>query len=252
MNRGEIINFLNTHKISSATKIVAIVGSGASVASGLKTFRGKDGLYQGKRAEELASTNGFTENPTLVWGWYKKRMLNVLRAKPNAIHHSLVKLEEEGLLTTVITQNVDGLHERAGQKNIIEIHGNILKTHCFNNCGRKSVLNKAPDNIPVICDCGSYQRPSVVWFGESLDYENLMKVEKYLIASTMVLIIGTSGYVYPVAQFPHFAKYQGGASLIEFNVNESAFSELNDLFVNGPAEDTLPTFVDLILQAKSD
>lgn len=245
-------NFLETQEISSSTKIVAIVGSGASVASGLKTFRGKDGLYEGKRAEELASPMGFTNNPTLVWSWYKERMLNVLNAKPNPIHHALVKLEREGLLTSVITQNVDGLHEKAGQKNIIEIHGNILKTHCFNNCGRTSILSEAPDNVPVNCECGSYQRPSVVWFGESLDFDNLAKIEKHLTASTIVLIIGTSGYVYPVAQFPHFAKYQGGASLIEFNVDESAFSDITDLFVKGPAETTLPTFIDLILQAKSD
>lgn len=247
-----MVNFLDTQKISSATKIVAIVGSGASVASGLKTFRGKDGLYEGKRAEELASRSGFAKDPTLVWSWYKERMLKVLSADPNPIHHALVKLEKETLLTSVITQNVDGLHMRAGQKNIIEIHGNILKTHCYNNCGLTSVLKNAPDSIPVNCECGSYQRPSVVWFGESLDAENLKRVEEHLIASTMVLIIGTSGYVYPVAQFPHFAKYQGGASLIEFNVNENAFSDVNDLFVDGPAEITLPTFVDLILQAKSD
>lgn len=250
MEKNEISKFLETQDISSNTKIVAIIGSGASVASGLKTFRGKDGLYEGKRAEDLASRQGFTQDPTLVWTWYRERITKVLNADPNSIHIALVKLEEEGLLTSVITQNVDGLHRRAGQSNVIEIHGNILKTHCFNSCGRTSELTKAPDPIPVKCDCGSYQRPSVVWFGESLDSTNLMKVEEHLLSASIVLIIGTSGYVYPVAQFPIFAKSQGKATLIEFNTDESAFSDVVDLFVKGPAESTIPTFVDLILQAK--
>jgi len=251
MNIDDIKNFISKQQISSVTNIVAIVGSGASVASGLKTFRGKDGLYEGKRAEDLASRNGFARDPLLVWRWYKERMINVLNANPNPIHHALVRLEKEGLLSTVITQNVDGLHKRAGSIDIIEIHGNILKTHCFNNCGQSSVLNAIPEQVPVKCECGSYQRPSVVWFGESLDSNDLVMVEKHLKAAMMVLIIGTSGYVYPVAQFPTFAKHQGAASIVEFNIEESAFSEVNDLFIKGPAEITLPSFVDLILQAKS-
>jgi NAD-dependent deacetylase len=249
--KEQVKELLEQISFTNETQIVAIVGSGASVASGLKTFRGKDGLYEGKRAEELASPRGFSNNPILVWNWYKERIVKTLDAKPNPIHHSLVELEKQGLLSCVITQNVDGLHRRAGQKNVIEIHGSILKTHCFDNCGITSTITEPPRDVPVNCECGNLQRPSVVWFGESLDYNNLNEVEQYLTSASIVLIIGTSGYVYPVAQFPVIAKQQGGAKLIEFNTDESAFLAVDDIFIKGPAEVTIPEFVNIVLELKS-
>ncbi len=249
--KERIISLLNSLPNRKEIRIVAIVGSGASVASGLKTFRGKDGLYEGKKAEDLASRTGFKENPELVWNWYKERIRNVLNANPNPIHHTIVKLEEHGLLSVLITQNVDGLHRRAGQTKMIEIHGNILKTHCFDNCGKTGILDTVPSTIPVTCECGSLQRPSVVWFGEALNYNHLLNIEKFLVEATLVLIIGTSGYVYPVAQFPVFAKYQGNAKLIEFNTEESVFDDVNDLFIKGPAEETLPEFVKILIESIS-
>jgi NAD-dependent deacetylase len=248
--KQQVRDLISEISFNETTQIVAIVGSGASVASGLKTFRGKDGLYEGKRAEDLASPWGFSNDPVLVWNWYKERITKVLEAQPNAIHYALAKLENEGILSSVITQNVDGLHRRAGQKNIIEIHGSILKTHCFDNCGHETIIKKPPDEVPIKCTCGNLQRPSVVWFGESLNANNLYQVEKYLTNATIVLIIGTSGYVYPVAQFPVIAKHQAGAKLIEFNTDESVFHEIDDIFIKGPGEETIPEFVDLILELK--
>ena len=246
--KDKIISLINSIPKKENLRIVAIVGSGASVASGMKTFRGKDGLYEGKRAEDLASRRGFSQDPQLVWNWYRERISNVLSADPNPIHYAIVKLEEMGLLSVLITQNVDGLHRRAGQQKVIEIHGNILQTHCFNNCGKTGKMDTVPEIVPIKCECGSFQRPSVVWFGESLNFENLQNAEKYLKEAAIVLIIGTSGYVYPVAQFPIFAKYQGNAKLIEFNTQESAFKSVNDLFIEGPAEETFPEFVNILLE----
>lgn len=249
--KEQINSILNAIPNRENIRIVAIVGSGASVASGLKTFRGKDGHFEGKRAEDLASRSGFQEDPELVWNWYKGRISNSLNASPNPIHHTIVKLEKHGLLSVLITQNVDGLHRRAGQTKMIEIHGNILKTHCFDNCGQTGILDIVPETVPIPCECGSLQRPSVVWFGEALNYDDLLKIEKFLIEASIVLIIGTSGYVYPVAQFPVFAKYQGNAKLIEFNTEVSAFDDINDLFIKGPAEETLPEFVKILLESIS-
>ena len=237
---------LDTISIDSLkNSIVAVVGAGASVASGLKTFRGADGLYKDAHIEQLASRTGFINNPYDVWAWYKARIEIMLAAEPNAVHHGLVELEKMGVIRTVITQNVDGLHRRAGQQRLIEIHGTAIKTHCFNECGISTILEEPPDTIPVSCECGSYQRPSVVWFGEQLNYAHLVAVEEALSESKLVLSIGTSGVVYPVAQFPFLGK-QYGAKLIDFNISPSPITDIVDVFMKGPAEDTLPVFVDLL------
>lgn len=229
--------------------ITAIVGAGASVASGLKTFRGEDGLYKGVQPEDLASVQGFRKDPKLVWSWYKWRISGVFIAKPNSIHYSLVELETAGLLDKVITQNVDGLHRRAGQseEKLIEIHGNIINTHCLDNCGRKTTLDSVPEQIPILCSCGSYQRPAVVWFGEQLDSEDIRKSERALQRSDIILTIGTSGMVTPVATMPYIAK-QHGAFLIDFNINTTPISHISDLFLQGGAEETVPQIVDYIIK----
>ncbi|MCY3413626.1 MAG: NAD-dependent protein deacylase [Candidatus Heimdallarchaeota archaeon] len=226
--------------------IVVVVGAGIGVGSGLKTFRGPGGMYENKRAEELASPYGFEQDPEMVWAWYKERMERMFAAEPNAAHHSIVRLEREGILSMLITQNVDGLHRRAGQKKLIEIHGTVLKTHCFRNCGRTGEMTAPPEIIPVMCECGSYQRPSVVWFGETLNYDDLHKVDTLLRQATAVFSIGTSGYVYPVSQFPAIAQHHG-AIHVDFNIEPSPLSHSADLFVMGPAEETVPVFVDSLL-----
>lgn len=247
MNVNELIKLL-TLKDHSA---IAIVGSGASVASGLRTFRGEDGYYRGKFPQELASRYGFSQDPSLVWEWYNMRIKAVLDAQPNPIHRSLVKLEKCGLLDVVITQNVDNLHKRAGQENVIAVHGNILKTHCLENCGITYEVTKPFEDIPVKCPCGSYQRPSVVWFGESLDVTDISLIEQKLLDTELMLIIGTSGNVYPVANFPFIAKQLGTAKLVEFNPHETGFKHVDDLFFQGPAETSLPQFVDQLISAKN-
>lgn len=232
---------------SRVNKIGVIVGAGASVASGLHTFRGKDGLYAGKRPEELASPHGFIKDPDLVWEWYQMRMRDVYNAKPNAIHHALVKLEQLGILDAVITQNVDGLHRAAGQseKFLIEIHGTIRRSHCFENCGKSVSWDEPPSKVPVYCECGSYQRPSVVWFGEALNLDNFDRIDDILRRVDLLLLIGTSGYVMPVASFPSVAKHYG-AKIVDFNVQTTLYDSISDLYIEAPAEQSVPIFVEIL------
>ncbi len=228
--------------------LVFVIGAGASVASGLKTFRGEEGHYKDHRPEDLASPYGFRRDPELVWEWYQMRMRKGFEAKPNAIHHSLVDLEKHNLLDIIITQNVDGFHHRAGNSpdKIVEIHGTITKSHCFDNCGETFDYDVAPGEIPVKCKCGSLQRPSVVWFGEILNSDDLMQSQNKMQRNKLVVTIGTSGMVYPVAALPFIAK-NNGATVIDFNTNSSPISEIADLFVEGPAEESFKIFSDYII-----
>ncbi|MDH5402579.1 MAG: NAD-dependent protein deacylase [Candidatus Heimdallarchaeota archaeon] len=240
----EILNNISSTKPS----IVAIVGAGASAASGLATYRGSGGLWEGKLAQELASVSGFTNDPETVWRWYKERIKKVLQSQPNQIHHGLVKLEKSGYLNGVITQNVDGLHRLAGQSDdkLIEIHGTLLKTHCFDKCGLTKKINSNNLDFKIKCECGSYQRPSVIWFGELLENSKLIKIEQLLINADILLIIGTSGVVYPVAQYPFYAK-ENGSIIIEFNIEETPFKIIDNLFIKGPADKIFFEFVEVVI-----
>ncbi|MBD3189323.1 MAG: NAD-dependent protein deacylase [Candidatus Heimdallarchaeota archaeon] len=226
-------------------KIVALSGSGISKGSGIPTFRGEDGLWKNYNAMDLATPQAFAKDPELVWEWYSWRINLILDKEPNPAHYALVKLQEAGLNKWVITQNVDDLHRRAGSKNILQVHGDILHTWC-QKCGESIRLKEAPKEPPR-CDCGNLLRPGVIWFGESLDYKILAKAEDLLTHSCdVLLVIGTSGIVYPVAGFPMLAK-NNGAIVLDFNVNETPISQIADVVVLGKAEDCLPKFVEGIL-----
>lgn len=245
-NIKKFVDELDRDLISNG--MVFIIGAGASVASGLKTFRGEEGHYKDHRPEDLASAYGFMRDPDLVWEWYQMRMRKVFDAKPNAIHNALVDLEKHNLLDTIITQNVDGFHHRAGSSldKIVEIHGTITKSHCFDNCGETIDYVAAPDEVPVKCKCGGLQRPSVVWFGETLNSDDLIRSQNRMMRDRLVVTIGTSGIVYPVAALPFIAK-QNGATVIDFNLEASSISEIADLFVEGPAEKTFPEFAEYVI-----
>lgn len=227
-------------------RIVALTGSGISKGSGIPTFRGKDGLWKNYNAMELATPQAFGRDPQLVWEWYSWRIGIILTKDPNPAHHALVKLQEKGLLEWVITQNVDSLHFRAGSKNLLEVHGNIFRTKCM-NCGKKTMLTEAPTK-PPLCECGEMLRPDVVWFGESLDRNVLMKVDEIIRTECdILLVIGTSGVVYPIADLPYLAK-MNDAVVIEFNVDETPISQLADFVILGKSEEVLPKFVEEIIQ----
>ncbi|MHA1303579.1 MAG: SIR2 family NAD-dependent protein deacylase [Candidatus Heimdallarchaeaceae archaeon] len=249
MNIDEIIKEL--HKIQNL-RIVSIVGAGISKASGMPTFRGEDGLWNKYRATDLATPIAFYNDPNLVWNWYRARMRILLEAEPNPAHKALVELEEKGIGLGIITQNVDGLHEIAGSKNIIEIHGRIRYARCTKCAYIERWDNwenaKADDSLPYCPKCKtSLLRPDVVWFGESLNPSKTTKAMEWLDECNIVLVIGTSGVVYPVASFPSYAK-QRGAKVIEFNIEPTPISEISDYSIFGPCEETLPEFVDLLIK----
>ncbi len=227
-------------------RIVALTGSGISKGSGIPTFRGKDGLWKNYNAMELATPQAFGRDPQLVWEWYAWRIGIILTKDPNPAHYALVKLQEKGLLEWVITQNVDSLHFRAGSKNLLEVHGNIFRTKCM-SCEKKTMLSEAPTEPPM-CECGEMLRPDVVWFGESLDRNVLLKVDEIIRKECdVLLVIGTSGVVYPIADLPYLAK-MNDVVVIEFNVDETPISQLADIVVLGKSEEVLPKFVEEIIQ----
>jgi NAD-dependent deacetylase len=219
--------------------VAALTGAGISAESGIPTFRGAGGLWKNFRAEELATPQAFACDPRLVWEWYNWRREIIAKAAPNAAHHALVRLEAAKPAFTLITQNVDGLHDLAGSARILKVHGDIWRMRCT-ACGahwpdRRAALPKLPPH----CACGGLARPGVVWFGEELP-DGIMQEAEHAAASTQVfLVIGTSAVVYPAAGLVPLAK-QSGATVIEINPEQTAFSAMVDFSFQAPAGDLLP------------
>ena len=212
--------------LEQATAIAVLTGAGISAESGIPTFRGSDGLWKNYRAEDLATPEAYAKNPLLVWEWYKMRFETVMKAQPNAAHHALVKLAKEKALT-LVTQNVDGLHERAGSSNVLELHGNITRSRC-ERCGHLESLQVGFEIPPTCRKCGSRMRPNVVWFGETLPQVVFQKAIEAFASCDVALIIGTSAVVEPAASLARLAKQQG-ASVVEINPTETPLSFVADL-----------------------
>ncbi|HEY8848808.1 MAG TPA: NAD-dependent deacylase, partial [Thermoanaerobaculia bacterium] len=173
--------------------VVVLTGAGVSADSGIPTFRDAGGLWHNHRAEDLATPDAFARNPMLVWEWYEWRRSLVRAAEPNAGHRAIARLD-----ALVVTQNVDGLHERAGSKNILELHGNLFRVRCV----RERVTRPAHDpfgEIPPRCECGALLRPDIVWFGEMLPDGIFERAVDAVKRADLLLVIGTSGVVYPAA-----------------------------------------------------
>ena len=209
-------------------KIVAFTGAGISAESGIPTFRGKNGLWKKFKAEELATPEAFFRDSKLVWEWYDWRRQLIAKAEPNEGHKILAKMEDEFPDFCVVTQNVDGLHQRAGSKKVIELHGNIWKVRCV-ECGHATYDYRAPlPEIPPKCEkCGGLLRPGVVWFGESLPLDALEEAYRLSREANIFIVIGTSGVVYPAAELPYVAK-EHGAEVIEVNPEETPISRIAD------------------------
>jgi NAD-dependent deacetylase len=240
----------------SDTSIVSVIGAGISKASGMPTFRGEDGMWNQYRAEDLATPYAFAKDPELVWEWYRARMRILLKAKPNPAHFALAKLEENNLALGVITQNVDGLHEIAGIENFVEVHGRIRYARCT-TCSHierwdKTVLAQkklAPPECPKCKE--NLLRPDVVWFGESLESSKWNLALDWTLQARILLVIGTSGIVHPVAALPYLAK-RNESVIIEFNIEETPITDLSDISIFGPCEKTLPEFVEKIIQKRKE
>ena len=222
-----------------ARSVAVLTGAGISADSGVPTFRGQDGLWRSFRAEDLATPEAFARDPRLVWEWSDWRRELIATKDPNAAHHALVELERRYERYWLITQNVDGLHGAAGSKDPIELHGNIWKVRCT-GCGRVDTNRDVPLTLLPYCgECAGLLRPHIVWFGESLSSEDLARSEDALRSCDLLLIIGTSGVVYPAASFASGA-HAAGACVIEINLDPTPNSALVDVSLQGRAKDIVP------------
>ncbi len=211
--------------LKSATNVVALTGAGVSAESGLPTFRGQDGLWKKFKPEELASFAAFQKNPEIVWEWYQHRREVLKNARPNPGHDALVVFENFFPKFTLITQNVDGLHRRAGSKNVLELHGNIQRNRCL-GCGQLAdAVDLSSEEIPPRCRCGGRLRPDVVWFGELLPEQTLKQAFQAAERAQLFFTIGTSAAVHPAASLPIVAS-EHGAYVVEINPEETEISYL--------------------------
>ena len=233
-------------EIKKSSYTTVLTGAGISAESGIPTFRGKDGLWNKYRPEELATPQAFAKDPKLVWEWYAWRMRLVFSKKPNAGHDALAKLEELGYVRSIITQNVDDLHERAGSRNVIHLHGRLRDVIC-SSCDYKTEAEKILDKkLPPECPvCGSLLRPGVVWFGESLPPKELNKAFLEAEKSELILVIGTSAVVQPAASIPLVTKNKGG-KIVEINPDPTPLTSIADISVRGRAGNILTSVLDKI------
>ena len=229
--------------IGPRTRVTVLSGAGISAASGVPTFRGgADSLWENVRPEELATSRAFQQNPEQVWRWYDWRRSLIAGCEPNAAHAALVRLEAQVEDVTVITQNVDGLHQRAGSRNVLEFHGSIWNLRCT-RCGHESRNSVVPlPPLPACGVCSGLLRPGVVWFGENIDPVIMDRSVTAAADCDLFLVIGTSGLVYPAAGLARTAK-ESGAVVLEFNIEGGGVSAWVDHLVPGSADETLPLFV---------
>lgn len=228
--------------LSEAKSVAILTGAGISAESGIPTFRGPGGVWRTYRAEELATPQGFARDPKLVWEWYDWRRSVIAEAQPNAGHNALAEIERRVPQFTLITQNVDGLHDRAGSKNTLKVHGDIWTLRCT-SCGRERVdRNPRLQQVPPMCACGAMERPGVVWFGEGLP-ENIwdQSVEATKTAD-LFFVIGTSAVVHPAAGLVYLAK-SSGAKIVEINVDDTPVSSTVDLCWRASAAEALPALL---------
>lgn len=226
-------------RLAGARAVTVLTGAGISADSGVPTFRGADGLWRNYRAEDLATPEAFARDPRLVWEWYNWRRALIATKTPNAAHHALVELEQRVERFWLITQNVDGLHPDAGSRKLSEIHGNIWKVRCT-QCWQVHTNRQVPIRILPLCPaCGGLLRPHIVWFGESLDPDDLDRTVAVVGSCEMLLIIGTSGVVYPAASFASLAK-QAGAFVAEINLDPTPNSQIVDVTIGGRAAEVVP------------
>lgn len=252
--KGGIISWMNDfpnpllHHFLTAQHLVVLTGAGISAESGIPTFRqAQTGLWSQYDPEELATRLAFQRNPRLVWEWYSWRRELVERADPNPAHFALVELSGRIPHLTLITQNVDGLHQLAGSQGVIELHGNIWRNKCFDE---ELLIEEWPETeeVPPRCPhCGGWLRPDVVWFGESLPRPALQAAIQAANQCDLFLIIGTSSLVYPAAGLPLMAKAKG-ATLIEMNPQKTPLTPEVNYALHGPAGIILPNLLQQLNQ----
>jgi NAD-dependent deacetylase len=230
-------------KLQQAEKLVFVTGAGISQESGIPTFRGNDGLWRKYDPMQLATIDAFYQNPKLVWEWYEERRKNILAAKPNAGHLSITELARHKQVW-VLTQNIDGLHQRAGNKNVLELHGSIITIKCT-VCDFKDKITSSFSQVPPLCKCGNILRPDVVWFGEPLPQDVWTGALQHAGSCDVMIVAGTSLTVSPANMLPLYAK-QNDALLIEINPDTTPMSESMDLSIRSTSAKALPELLSVI------
>jgi NAD-dependent deacetylase len=221
---------------------VVLTGAGFSAECGIPVFRGAGGLWEGFRPEELATPQAFHNDPEKVWRWYAWRREKVDAAEPHAGHRALVQWERNLGVVRIITQNVDGLHQRAGSKTVVELHGNMIRGRCVAD-GRVTGDWRATQSIPPRCSCGELLRPDVVWFGESLPEGALELAAEWIRGADLLIVAGTSGVVAPASLLPNIARAEE-IPVVEVNPEQTVLTPYVDLHVSGPAGEALPRLLD--------
>lgn len=228
------------------SNIFILGGSGISAESGVPMYRQSTGLWADHDIEAIATYAGFIKNPLKVLSFYDQRFAEIKAAQPNAAHAALAQLEADGQHhVTIVTQNIDDLHERAGSRNVMHIHGEITKALC-SKCGKLAEYDMIGNLMDYRkCACGYYMRPDIVWFGE--DVKRLAEIEAAFLQADIFLSIGTSGEVFPAAAYARRARNRKKRT-VEFNTRRTSISKYFRESRLGPASSTVPAFVETLLQ----
>lgn len=235
--------------IEKAKRIGILTGAGISADSGIITFRGKNGLWNNIEVQKLATLKGFLNNPEFVWQWYDERRREIAANKPNPGHLTLASLEKHFDKISIITQNVDGYHQKAHSTEVIELHGSIWEFKCM-GCEKIIKNFDAPlKDLSPKCDCGGLQRPNVVWFGEAIPQKGLDESLKIASECDIFFVIGTSAIVQPAASIPIIAK-RSKAYLVEINLEDTPLTKQTDISFKGKAKDILPELLKEIKKIK--
>ena len=238
--------------LKKAQRVAVLTGAGVSKESGVPTYRDAlTGLWSNYSFEDLASPEGFRRDPAMVWDWYAARRVQLADVQPNPGHFALARLASYFDQFTLITQNVDDLHERSGSRDVIHLHGSLMGTRCFFNC-KGDPTYVTPDQFvirhvspPVCPHCGRWLRPDVVWFGEMLPQEKYARAQQAALNCEVMLVVGTSGLVYPAAGLPMIAEI-AGATVIEVNPEQTDISRVAHISLRGPSGEILPQLVEAL------
>ena len=231
------------NRLKTAKRIVFVTCAGMSQESGIPTFRGRDGLWRNYDPMKIATIDAFYKNPRLVWEWYEDRRKNIVSAQPNPGHRAFAELERYKEVV-VLTQNIDGLHQRAGSTRVLELHGSIIRIKCT-VCSFQDNNVSSFDVLPPLCKCGKILRPDVVWFGEPLPQDVWSEAISYANSCDVMIIAGTSLLVSPANTLLLYAK-QNSAVLVEINPENTGMSVDMDLAIRGTSSNIIPKFTEMI------
>ena len=244
---------LAARALARSRRLVVFTGAGVSKESGISTFREPEtGLWARYDPMELATYEAYVRQPEFVWSWYEHRFGAAAAAAPNPGHTAIAELERILPKVSVVTQNIDGLHQRAGSSDVIELHGSMLRFKCLRGQHTGFVLDDfaGQDEKPPRCPkCGDLLRPDVVWFGEALPGDAVDRAQALSAVCDVMLVVGTSGVVYPAAAMPLLAA-EAGATVIDVNPERDALAARADVFLQGPGGGVLPPLVELVKELR--